>query len=199
MRWLIPTGGDMPEQFAGVLATPAHRGIPRAIQLGSRWAADNNAFSGGFDAGRFFPWLGGMEPYKDKCLFVACPDAVGDFVETRRLWGEWYPLLGGWPVAYVGQDGETEIPDGAAALFVGGTTEWKESGAALSLIQLARSRGLHVHIGRVNHGRRYRHFVLAPGSEDFTCDGTLTRFIGREKAFTAWTAHQSQRPLFVVS
>lgn len=195
MRFLAPVGGYISPHLAGVLTSPAHKGIPLAVVNGASWAADNQAFTG-FDPERFFPWLDSMTPYRSTCLFVACPDAVGDYEATRRLWQKWYPHLRGWPVAYVGQDGETDIPTEAAALFVGGSTDWKLSEQAADLIRLAQARGLRVHVGRVNWGKRYRHFRLMAGSEYFTCDGTRTRYDGKEKTITAWINYQNQAPLF---
>ena len=195
MKFLLPIGGEIPDYFAGVLTTPGHRGVLSAITDGCTWAADNQAFMQGFNPDVFFPWLEKMQPYRDTCLFVACPDVMGDCVETHKLWEHWQPQFGDWPLAYVGQDGETNIPSSASALFVGGTTEWKMSEAAASLIRLATRRELHVHIGRVNWGKRYRHFRQMQGSEHFTCDGTRTRFDGREKTLQAWSSYQAQGAL----
>jgi hypothetical protein len=196
MRFLLPIGGHIPEHFAGVLTGPGHAtaygDMPKAIKDGAVWAADNQAFTKGFDPAVFFPWLKMMEPYRDRCLFVTVPDCVGDCQRTRSMWNDWSVWLSDWPRAFVGQDGETDIPETANALFVGGTTDWKLSQQAADLIQLARDRGLHVHIGRVNWGRRYRHFQRMPGSEHFTCDGTRTRFDGREKTLAAWSGYQAQ-------
>ncbi len=195
MRFLASPGGAVPPNFAGIISSPAIAGISVPIVNGAPWAADNGAFTG-FSPERFFPWLEKMKPYRSTCLFVACPDAVGDYEATRRLWQQWYLHLSDWPVAYVGQDGETDIPPEASALFVGGTTDWKLSQQAGDLIRLAQSRNLHVHIGRVNWGKRYRHFRLMAGSEDFTCDGNRARYDGKEKAIAAWTNYQDQAPLF---
>jgi len=202
MRFLLPIGGYIPEHFAGVLTGPGHAtaygDMPRAIKDGALWAADNQAFTNGFDPDRFFPWLDMMLPYRDRCLFVVCPDAVGDYVATRQLWEQWSPHFTGWPLAFVGQDGETDIPQGAQALFLGGKRvkpaklEWKRSQHAADLVQLALQRGLHVHIGRVNWGTGYRHFQVMPGSEAFTCDGTRMRKNGREKTLRAWSGYQAQ-------
>lgn len=194
MRFLLPIGGRLPAHFAGVLTSPAHKGVPLAIVHGAPWAADNEAFTG-FAPERFFPWLESMKPYRSTCLFVACPDVVSDCRMTIQLFRQWSPYLYGWPVAYVGQDGEKSIPPGTKALFLGGSTAWKLSWQAADLIQLAQRRGLHVHIGRVNWGKRYRHFRLMTGSENFTCDGTRTRYDGKEKAIAAWTNYQNQAPL----
>lgn len=80
-------------------------------------------------------------------------------------------------------------------LFIGGSTKWKLSQEAIDLIANAQSLGKRIHIGRVNHGKRYRHFALLPGAKDFTCDGTRARFDGRKKTLIAWSGYQSQPPL----
>ena len=80
-------------------------------------------------------------------------------------------------------------------LFVGGTTEWKESPACLNVILQARDRGKHIHIGRVNWWRRYSLFRQVIGSENFTCDGTRQRFDGLDNAKQAWLDYQNRLTL----
>ena len=195
MQFLLPVGGVIDSRF-GVLTSYQHGGVVVGIKAGMRWAADNCSFSKAFDPLKFVTWLDRMTPYRDTCLFVAVPDVVADSVATCRLWQQWQPVLAGWPLAFVAQDGETDIPSGASAVFIGGSTEWKESADAVAIIQIAQGRGLHVHIGRVNWKARYDKFNLLPGSEEFTCDGTRTRFDGTRKTVVAWAGYQDQPPLF---
>ena len=68
--------------------------------------------------------------------------------------------------------------------------------AAVSVIKRAQRAGKHIHIGRVNWGRRYRLFAVLQGSEDFTYDGTRSRYDGREKTLRAWRGYEAQSPLF---
>lgn len=97
-------------------------------------------------------------------LWVACPDAVGDPYETRRLFRKWEPYLRslGLPVAWVAQDGcerdGLAMFGGPRCVFVGGSTEWKESEAARRICCLAKEMGKLVHVGRVNSERRLRLF-----------------------------------------
>jgi hypothetical protein len=145
----------------GVLLVPAAGNSPKtALDLGLPWAADNAAFSG-FDPGAFCGLLAriGRSP---GCRFVACPDVVGDAVATLALFRVWAPVLRavGLPVALVGQDGMERfgIPwDEIDALFVGGSTDWKLGPAAAALVREAKSRGLWVHMGRVNTRFRLRY------------------------------------------
>lgn len=177
----------------GELLTPAKRGgRPAGI-----WAADNEAFSRGFDPVRFFPWLKKMEPYRDNCLFVAVPDSVGNAIETLKLYREWCWHFESWPLAFVAQDGQENLPlpNYYDALFVGGSTEWKVSDAATSVIKRAQSKHKHIHIGRVNWGKRYRHFRLMEGSSNWTCDGNRSAFDGRDNTRRAWNGYMAQKPL----
>ena len=199
MKFLWPSGGDVPVGFAGVLTAPATYGIPAGITAGYQWAADNQAFTQGFDPDLFFPWLNllAITPFKDSCLFVTVPDVVGDAIQTLDNWRHWIHRFEGWPVAFVAQDGQENLamPGDFDVLFVGGTTDWKESGAAIDCIK--RAEGKRVHIGRVNNWRRYRHFARMPGAENWTCDGTRIRY-ERDKATRDWQRYMAQPPLITI-
>jgi hypothetical protein len=202
MIYLAPIGGFFDKDF-GILATPGMYGIPSGIKDGMKWAADNQAFTKGFNPDKFFPWLEKMSEYKSTCLFVVCPDVVGNAVETLSLFQQYQSSFGGWPVAFVAQDGMENLEFPASqlwqCLFIGGSTVWKMSAAAIDCIHRAQSIGKHIHIGRVNWLRRYEHFASLENSERFTCDGTRTRF-ERTKAISEWRkymARPKQYGLFV--
>ena len=197
MRFLWPSGGDMPDGFAGVLTTPATYGIPEGVQAGHPWAADNQAFTQGFNPDTFFPWLEDMIPFRSLCLFVPVPDVVGDAVQTLDNWRRWVRIFEGWPLAFVAQDGQEDLPmpPDYDVLFIGGSTEWKESAAAIDCIK--RAEGRLVHIGRINNWRRYRHFARMPGAENWTCDGTRIRY-ERDKATRDWQRYMAQPPLITI-
>jgi hypothetical protein len=94
------------------------------------------------------------------CKFVTAPDVVGDWQRTRELWDAWQPeLSAAWlPMAYVAQDGQPidEVPwRSIAALFIGGTTEFKLSAEAEALGRTAKRKGLWLHMGRVNSRKRF--------------------------------------------
>jgi hypothetical protein len=199
MRFLIPVGG-VTEGVYGILTSYQHKGIPAGIVAGLPWAGDNCAFTG-FDAARFSAWLDHMTPHRATCLFVAVPDVVGDAAATLARYAAWAEAMEGWPLAYVAQDGSEnyDIPPDAAALFVGGTTAWKESAAAIDMIRRAQAQGLLIHVGRINWGRRYKMFRVLEGSEHFTCDGTRTRFEGTERTIAAWKSYESQTPLLTLA
>lgn len=152
----------------GTIARYEHPNVARLVQprnydqrVGERvWAADNDAFTG-FDPVAFTRMLDRLAD-KPRCLWVACPDVVGDAAATFEMFKEWQPRIAryGFPVAFVGQDGLTEdmIPwSRMRCLFIGGSTEWKLGLDAAHFAREAKRRGKWVHMGRVNTLRRIRY------------------------------------------
>lgn len=137
----------------GRVADTAAAGIP--------WAADNDAFQGWTpERERRYRTMLDTIYGLPGCLFVTAPDVVGDHDATLELWHEWRgDLCAAWlPQAFVLQDGATSetVPwQGLDAVFVGGSTEFKLGVEAERLVREARSRGKHVHMGRVNGRRRF--------------------------------------------
>jgi hypothetical protein len=225
MKFLLPVGGDV--EGYGTITAPNHKGIPMRIKSGGLWAADVGCLTGPSfvkkaDFDTVFEWLNKtMLPYKDACIFVAGFDVVGDSGSTLETYEEFsrYFISGGWPFAYVAQNGAEllPIPESCSAVFVGGVKmdgtyfrkskdysgtmnqlDWKESLAAVSVIKRGQEAGKHIHIGRVNWQRKYNLFNILDGSEDFTCDGTRTRNDGSEKTIRAWNGYEAQRPLLTI-
>ena len=231
MKFLPPTASPVPADFVGIFTTPSHLAVPKTIQAGMPWAGDNEAFTKGWDNGRYFHWLKTMEPYKDNCLFLSVPDIVANAKSTSLMWYEWASHFESWPVALVAQDGATadelgvwgcfDDPDDDTemyltepeywdtfsksrgfipwrdfdCLFIGGSLNWKLSDAAIDCIKPAQKAGKHIHIGRVNHWKRYKQFAMIRGSEHFTCDGTRPRHDGLENSLKAWAAYQKRTVL----
>lgn len=146
-------------QFGRLVVPRAGASVESVVSDGLPWACDNDAYSD-FDPTRFRRMLSrfGGRP---GCLFCACPDVVGDPVATLARFDEWGPEVraSGLPLAFVGQDGceDMELPwDQFDAFFLGGSTQWKESHAAMRTAGLAKDRGKWVHAGRVNTLRRIR-------------------------------------------
>lgn len=138
-----------PRQFSRAYDT-AQAGIP--------WAADNDCFQR-LDADAYRRMLDTIHGLPG-CLFVTSPDVVGDAPRTLELWDEWRDeLCAVWqPLALVAQDGlrPEDVPwRELDALFIGGTTEYKLSAEAETLAREARTRGKHVHMGRVNSRKRF--------------------------------------------
>lgn len=161
----------------GRLITPRHYG--GESKWSGPWAADNDCFQG-FDRKAYLKMLAHLTQVDTShLLFVTAPDVVADAGATLRNFAAWEPMLHdcGFPVAFVGQDGLTiaSTPwDDFEAFFVGGTTEWKLGLAAARLVHEAKSRGKHVHMGRVNSIQRIR-YAQAIGCDSI--DGTsFSRF-----------------------
>jgi hypothetical protein len=143
----------------GILLAPANGNtVASVVKTGLPWAIDNGAYSG-FDEARFLRLLDRAQGQLG-CLFVVAPDVVADARATLAQWPWWSALIRsrGLPVAFVGQDGQEDLPlpDDMDAYFVGGSTRWKLSQASADLCREAKRRGLPVHIGRVNSLRRLR-------------------------------------------
>lgn len=97
------------------------------------------------------------EAQYDRPVFVACPDVVGSARRTADLFSYFEITLNGLPRALVLQDGiaDVEIPwDKIAAVFVGGSDEFKISKEAFQAARCAKMLGKWVHIGRVNTTER---------------------------------------------
>lgn len=160
---LLVSGGSKtvrdigPSEHLGVLLVP---GAGNRAAPGFAWALDNGAFAG-FDERRFVAMLERHANRAGEALWCTAPDVVGDAEPTRALLGVWEPRIRhyGYPVAYVAQDGETPEAapwDAFDAIFIGGTTAWKESPAAGALVREGRRLGKRTHMGRVNSVRRMR-------------------------------------------
>lgn len=88
----------------------------------------------------------------------------------------------GLPGAFVGQDGLTlelaePLWDRFDVFFIGGSTEWKLGPVARELAAEAKARGKHVHMGRVNSGKRVAYARLI-GCD--SVDGTFLKFAPTE-------------------
>lgn len=179
MMYLLPIGGTLRgmDERLGILTSAAHRGIPSGILEGRKFGVDNGVFTGVFEEMRFLAHLDRLAPYQKNCLFVACPDVMNDACMTLENYDRYAPLimLRGFKVAYVAQDGSEDLdfPPYYDALFVGGSTEWKMSRAAVDVINTARTAGKWIHVGRVNSWLRFRHFKLCGAK---SVDGTKVRY-----------------------
>ena len=187
MLYLLPTSSSLDHyplggkqvclpSSVGVMATPGRRAIPAGIrQAGRPWALDNEVFSGHYDPVRFYRFLEKLLPWRHTCLFVTAPDVVANARATLINFDfHWYEIATlELPVAFVAQDGQEDLPfpeGGYSAIFIGGTTKWKLSDAALSVIQRGKAEGCWIHVGRVNSSIRYNRMLIAGAdSVDGTC------------------------------
>lgn len=153
----------------GQLLTPSTR--YRLRNPKGPWGIDNGGF-GELDIPAFKALLAREEHHRDKCLFVSAPDIVGSAQRTIELFPHFLPMLRGWRVAFVCQDGQEMLPipwNDIDAVFIGGTTNWKGSVHVARIIKTAKLLNKHVHVGRVNAPARWKHFEDLKAD---TADGT---------------------------
>ena len=170
MLWLIPSGLkssrlnlEVNKTHVGLLMTPRTWKMHSLKEHDIYWAGDNDCYTGNFNANTFLDWLSGDAlQYRNRCLFVVCPDVVYDAQATLDLYKSWRLKIKslGYPVALALQDGveKLNLKWDFDAVFVGGSTEWKMSLAVIELLQKAKSLGKWCHVGRVNSIKRMRHF-----------------------------------------
>lgn len=151
------------------LFTPLTRRLPQHPE--KMFCIDNGAFSK-FEPKGFLSLLTKHEPRKDLCRFVAAPDVVGCARRTLECFRHWQPRLAKWPVALVAQDGQEDLDipwENIAAIFIGGSTDWKMGRHAAAIVKASKVIGKWCHIGRINTPGRLEYF------EDLgadSCDGT---------------------------
>lgn len=172
------------------------------------WAADNGCYARGdkFDSTRWLRWLD-KAPRKG-CLFATVPDVVADAIATLTRARPYLTQVRemGFPVGFVAQDGinDIQVPwDDIDALFIGGTTGFKYSGACRAIIKVAKKKGKWTHVGRVNsYGRLCYCFGMGVDSVDgndlaFGPDQNLTKLtqwlkkIHQPRTLFAWAGIDS--------
>lgn len=182
----------------GFMLTPRMRQDP---PQGRSWAADTGRFSSPeeYTDAKYLSWLKRMPV--TSCLFATAPDVVGDAQATLDMSLPMLPRIRalGYKVALVAQDGLEALSVPWAefdCLFIGGTTKWKLSEHALSLVREAKTRRKWTHMGRVNSWRR---FGIAAAAGCDSADGTYLRFdpsqkrLG-ERRIETWTeTHEQQQ------
>src|SRR5215831_17298479 len=165
----------------GFLLGPRNNNRSAVLHSGLPFGVDNGAYSG-FDPDAFRGLLTWLRNHVAHCLWVVCPDVVGDAAGTLALFESWREEIAAAavPRAFVGQDGaeDLEIPwQEFDCWFIGGTTRWKLSQASVDLAREAKRQGKLVHCGRVNSMKRLR---WAPRIDCDSCDGSsYSRFYHR--------------------
>lgn len=161
---LLDNGQDLEECAAdldcdvGQLLTPLTR--YRLRDPDRPWAIDNGFFAQ-TEIDGFLSLLEREKHHREKCLFVTVPDVVGSARRTLEVFGHWQPRLANWKLALACQDGQEHLPipwDGIAAVFIGGSNNFKCGDHATHIIKAAQALGKWVHVGRVNHPGRWKHF-----------------------------------------
>lgn len=165
---LLDNGQDLDECArelgceVGQLLTPLTR--YRLRDPAKPWAIDNGFFSPGASIAAWLTLLEREKHHSQNCLFVTLPDVVGSARRTLEVYDHWRrdERLRGWRCALVCQDGQEHLPipwADIAAVFLGGSTNWKCGPHAVHIIKAAKALGKHVHVGRVNGSERWQHFA----------------------------------------
>ena len=155
----------LPNENLGVLLAPHDW---RTLPKGCVWAADNAAYSN-WDENKFIVMLDKIKKHDHKPIFVACPDVVGDAVETDKRFRYWQPKIKamGLPVALVLQNGIEWYGvnwNKVDAVFVGGDNDFKLGKYVRYIVPQAKRYGKWVHMGRVNSIKRMAY------AKDIGCD-----------------------------
>lgn len=175
MKYLIDTNphkieswvNDLPDFVAGQLIVPA----ATRKNWGGVFGMDNSAFIS-FDNIKFKRMQKNQAAWKDNCLFVTCPDIVGNAKRTMEIWKHRDRFSVEFRLCLVVQNGmeDMDIPwDETDAIFIGGKDPWKDSAACLDIVKTGVILEKHVHCGRVNQIKRYKTFAEAGAH---TCDGS---------------------------
>ena len=156
--------GQANELIAGQLLTP----LTRYRRCEYVFGIDNGGFTGAKIEG-FTKLIKNQFESRDQCLFAAVPDKVENHKETLSMWDDYHSIADGYKKAFVVQDGFDEWPSNADAIFLGGSTGFKDSYEAEQIVKAALNNDMHVHIGRVNTFQRFYHFHCIGAH---TCDGS---------------------------
>lgn len=149
---------------------------------------DNGCFKR-FDEAAFMALLERERHARHLCKFVCCPDVVGSAIRTLEIFGIYRPKLAGWPIALVAQDGleSLSIPwHSISAIFIGGSTEWKDGPHATAIVRTAKILGKWVHVGRVNTPGRFEKFE-ALGADSIDGSGLARYSWMRQRIYDAAT------------
>lgn len=150
--------------IAGQLLTP----LTRYRRCDDVFGIDNGGFTGAKIEG-FTKIIKNQWEFKEQCLFAAVPDKVENHKETLAMWNDYQHIADGYKKAFVIQDGFDEWPSNADAIFLGGSTNFKDSYEDEQIVKSALKNDMHVHIGRVNTIERFYHFHELGAN---TCDGS---------------------------
>lgn len=155
-------------------ATVRSFGVSRHHIVKRGYAIDNGAYgyylrNQDFDDKAFYKLL---DTWATGCDWVAIPDSVGNWEETKAMLDVWVPRLLEYkvPLLVVVQDG-CEVDNykdvhmllnrmDIQGIFVGGTTDWKLSNIQ-RLSEVCKKYNKHIHVGRVNSVKRLKYCFYA--------------------------------------
>lgn len=189
----------MSNGLLGCMTTPRQGNV---IPAGAWYGCDNGKYGKGWPGG--VAWLGWLKATIDRygperCLWAVAPDVPFDASGTLAEGLQWFKYIRalGVPVAFAAQNG-SEAPgmipwDDIDVVFLAGDTAWKIGEHAAEVAHQATSRGLKVHMGRVNSERRFR-IAMAYGCA--TSDGTFIAFgpdINLGRVVNGWMGNLPKR------
>lgn len=140
-----------------------HEGFGYALDNGA-WHCFQNKLP--FDEACFIEAYRKLGKGADFCVL---PDIVAGGVRSLEYSMMWLPRLGDCSAYLAVQNGmkaDDIMPiKGVDGLFVGGTEDWKERTMPM-WGEIARAKGIRLHVGRVNSARRI-HLCEANGADSF--------------------------------
>lgn len=110
-----------------------------------------------------------VEAETDRPVFVTMPDIVGDARRTKELFDVYKYKVNEVPLGLVLQDGIANVGidwQQVAAVFIGGSDNFKVSGEAFAAAKTAKMLGKWVHVGRVNTAARVANWMGIADSID---------------------------------
>lgn len=147
------------------------------------WMIDNGMFSGKWREDTWLKRLEQLAPHQANCIGAIVPDVISDHEGTLARWEQYAPVVKalGYKAAFATQLGATvdNLPwDEIDVLFVG-DSEANRRTYCWPLIDEAKRRGLHVHVGRVNSASAIMRYYNAD-----SVDGTM--FTYRNMSTKRW-------------
>ena len=109
------------------------------------------------------------EAETDRPVFVTLPDIVGDARRTKELFDVFKYKVGEVPLGLVLQDGIANVDidwQQVAAVFIGGSDNFKIAPEAFAAAKTAKMLGKWVHVGRVNTAARVANWMGIADSID---------------------------------
>ncbi len=169
---------------------------------GMDYAIDNGAWTA-FQTGQPFDetaFSRVVDRLGEQADWIVVPDIVAGGLKSLDYSLTWLNRLRGLPTPLLiaVQDGMTpadvsQFLSPAVGIFIGGSTEWKESSAQM-WGELARKRNCYLHVGRVNSQRRIA-ICAAAGASSF--DGTSVSMFA--KSMPRLDAAKRQPDMFAAS
>ena len=166
--WAGKYPGSMGHLYSpgGLKKQPYGEWLPYALDNGA-WSAHLSGKPWDPDAWRnhlMTAALSGQDP-----IWAVVPDVVGNMRRTLEMWNNYAAEVArySWPLAFAAQDGmePSDVPDTAAVVFLGGSTNWKLA----NIDKWGASFPGRLHVARVTTYKRLR---ICQRAGAVSCDGT---------------------------